>query len=41
MNLIGNTPTKKGGICMESNLIQEIKLELQMNRLLMQIKYQL
>lgn len=34
---LGNTPTKKEEVCMESKLIQKIRLELQMNRLLKQI----
>lgn len=36
-----NIPTMKEGVCMESKLIQEIRLEIEMNRLLKQIEYQL
>ena len=36
-----NTPTKKEGISMDSKLIQEVRLDLQRNKLLKQIDYQL
>lgn len=36
-----NTPTKKEGVCMESKLIQQKRLEQQFNMLLKQIDYQL
>ena len=39
-HFLGNIPTKKEGVCMESKLIQEIRLKHQMNRLLEQIDYQ-
>ena len=40
-NFTGNTPTEKEGGCMESKLIQEIRSEQLMNRLLKQIECQL
>lgn len=37
----GNTLTKEEGVSMDSKLIQDVRLELQLNRLLKQIDYQL
>lgn len=39
--LLGNTPTKKAGVSMDSKLIHDVLLELQINTLLKQIDYQL